>query len=93
MEFELDSLQEDNNCLTEANKNLVESYISLESKFASLKELSNKYHEQLLDTRHDLVQKDYQVQNQEEIIKQLGKTLVRYEKENKALRQLVELWI
>lgn len=36
---------------------------------------------------------DAELENKNAIIKNLDKTLQRYEKENRALRQLVELWI
>lgn len=64
-----------------------------ENEVASLQELNKTYLDQLLDTRHDLIKKDYDVENQKGIINHLGKTLERYEAENKALRQLVGLWI
>lgn len=53
----------------------------------------DNYKNQLLDTRHELVQKDYTLENQCDVIKSLGKTLERYENENKHLRGLLRLWI
>ncbi len=57
------------------------------------KKLAAKYHEQLLDTRHELVQKDITVENQKKALEQTRVTLERYEKENRALRELVGLWV
>jgi uncharacterized protein YoxC len=41
----------------------------------------------------DKYHKDYLVENQKKIIEDLGKTLERYEKENKAMRALLQCWI
>jgi septal ring factor EnvC (AmiA/AmiB activator) len=59
----------------------------------SLQDKYNKLRSQLLDTRHELIQKDYAVQNQKNIIENLKKTLERYERENRAMRELLALWI
>lgn len=51
------------------------------------------YHRQLLDTRHELIQKDYECENQKKALELLKVTLERFETENRALRELVSLWI
>ncbi|MEK3819663.1 hypothetical protein MKY20_11410 [Cytobacillus sp. FSL W8-0315] len=71
-------------------RNLVDE---LSKELEAEKKLAAKYHDQLLDTRHELVQKDITVENQKKALEQTRVTLERYEKENQALRQLVELWI
>jgi predicted RNase H-like nuclease (RuvC/YqgF family) len=38
-------------------------------------------------------QSSYDMENQKKRIQDLGKTLERYERENKALRELIALWI
>jgi predicted RNase H-like nuclease (RuvC/YqgF family) len=38
-------------------------------------------------------QSSYDMENQKKRIRDLGKTLERYERENKALRELIALWI
>jgi hypothetical protein len=58
-----------------------------------IKQDRDNYLNQLLDSRDKLYRSDYQVQNQKKIIEDTKKTLERYEKENKALRELVGLWI
>jgi chromosome segregation ATPase len=64
----------------------------LESEIVTLREQKENYLNQLLDTRHKLIQQDYTVENQKKALIDTRKTLERYEKENKALRQLVGLW-
>ncbi len=56
------------------------------------KEVTN-LREELLDEKQRYVQVDCMVENQKQVIKNVNKTLERYEKENKALRELVQLWI
>jgi predicted RNase H-like nuclease (RuvC/YqgF family) len=38
-------------------------------------------------------QSSYEIENQKKRIADIGKTLERYERENKALRELIALWI
>jgi chromosome segregation ATPase len=64
----------------------------LESEIATLREQKENYLNQLLDTRHKFIQQDYVVEEQKKALIDTRKTLERYEKENKALRQLVGLW-
>lgn len=65
----------------------VESYIT------KLGKDSKNYRDQLLDTRHELVQKDYKLQNQANVIELYITKNERFEKENKAMRELLALWI
>ncbi len=65
----------------------VESYIN------KLENESKSYRDQLLDTRHKLIQTDYTVQNQKKVIDNTGKALERFVKENKAMRELIALWV
>jgi predicted RNase H-like nuclease (RuvC/YqgF family) len=59
---------------------------SLQDKYNQLKEDYDKIVQQNY-------QKDYSIENQKKRISDLGKTLERYERENKALRELIALWI
>jgi predicted RNase H-like nuclease (RuvC/YqgF family) len=59
---------------------------SLEVK---LNQLQKEYN--LLVNKH--YQSSYDMENQKKRIQDLGKTLERYERENKALRELIALWI
>jgi cell shape-determining protein MreC len=57
------------------------------------KNLAATYHDQLLETRDKYVRQNYTVENQKKALEQTRVTLERYEKENRALRELVGLWI
>ncbi|MBU8770309.1 hypothetical protein [Cytobacillus oceanisediminis] len=57
------------------------------------KKLAATYHDQLLDTRDKYVRQNYTVENQKKALERTRVTLERYEKENRALRELVGLWI
>jgi hypothetical protein len=59
---------------------------SLQDKYNQLKEDYDKIVQQNY-------QKDYSIENQKKRIEDLGKTLALYEKENKAMRELLSLWI
>lgn len=65
----------------------------IDAYIKKLESEKNSYLNQLLDARHDLTQKDYTVENQKKALEQTRVTLKRYEKENRALRELVQLWI
>lgn len=54
------------------------------------KEASEKYRDQLLNTRHELVQKDYSLENHQKAYKDINKVLRKYEKENQVLKDLVK---
>jgi hypothetical protein len=58
---------------------LQDKYKTLQTEYDKL--LKNQYHY------------DYVTENQKKTIEKINKTLERYEKENKALRDLVGLWI
>jgi len=72
---------------------LIKQLQGIIQKYEHVNTVSVNYRNQLLETRHSIIQSDYTVENQKNQIDNLGKTLVRYEKENKALRELVSLWI
>jgi septal ring factor EnvC (AmiA/AmiB activator) len=59
---------------------------SLQDKYNQLKEDYDKIVQQNYE-------KDYSIENQKKRIEDLGKTLALYEKENKAMRELLALWI
>jgi predicted RNase H-like nuclease (RuvC/YqgF family) len=59
---------------------------SLEVKYNQLK----KDYDSLVNKQY---QSSYDMENQKKRIQDLGKTLERYERENKALRELIALWI
>jgi predicted RNase H-like nuclease (RuvC/YqgF family) len=59
---------------------------SLEVKYNQLK----KDYDSLVNKQY---QSSYTIENQKKRIEDLGKTLERYERENKALRELIALWI
>ena len=68
----------------------------LEKVVSHIKKLENEsksYRDQLLDTRHKLIQTDYTVENQKKVIDNTGKALERFVKENKAMRELIALWV
>lgn len=46
-----------------------------------------------LDSRQKAYDSDVTVQNQKKVLETTRKTLERYEEENKAMRQLLALWI
>jgi predicted Zn-dependent protease len=59
---------------------------SLEDKYRKLQEeytnaIQMQYH------------KDYQIENQKKALEIINKTLERYERENRAMRELLTLWI
>jgi division protein CdvB (Snf7/Vps24/ESCRT-III family) len=59
---------------------------SLEVKYNQLK----KDYDSLVNKQY---QSSYTIENQKKRIEDIGKTLNLYEKENKALRELIALWI
>jgi division protein CdvB (Snf7/Vps24/ESCRT-III family) len=59
---------------------------SLEVKYNQLK----KDYDSLVNKQY---QSSYTIENQKKRIEDIGKTLSLYEKENKALRELIALWI
>jgi predicted RNase H-like nuclease (RuvC/YqgF family) len=59
---------------------------SLEVKYNQLK----KDYDSLVNKQY---QSSYTIENQKKRIVDIGKTLERYERENKALRELIALWI
>jgi division protein CdvB (Snf7/Vps24/ESCRT-III family) len=59
---------------------------SLEVKYNQLK----KDYDSLVNKQY---QSSYTIENQKKRIEDIGKTLSLYEKENKALRELISLWI
>jgi predicted RNase H-like nuclease (RuvC/YqgF family) len=59
---------------------------SLEVKYNQLK----KDYDSLVNKQY---QSSYDMENQKKRIQDLGKTLERYERENKSLRELIALWI
>lgn len=65
----------------------------IKSLIVKLEKQRDDYLNQLLDTRHKLIQKDYLVENQSNVIENTRKTLESYERENKHLRGLVKEWI
>jgi len=65
----------------------------LKNEMELIKNDRDIYLKQLLDTRHELVQLDIQVENQKDIIENLGKVIKQYTKENEHLRELIKLWI
>ncbi|MEH7355095.1 hypothetical protein V7150_16175 [Neobacillus drentensis] len=77
----------------EKYEHIVAACEDVENGAATLKKERDNYLNQLLDTRTKLHEKDYTVENQKKRIEDLGKTLARYEKENKAFRELIALWI
>lgn len=66
---------------------------NIEKLIKKMEEERDTYRDQLLDTRHELMQKDYVVENQMKIIEDNLRLIDRYKVENKALRELVGLWI
>jgi valyl-tRNA synthetase len=76
--------------LAKGNSEIVDN---VEKYIQRLEEDKNSYLNQLLDTRHQLFQKDYLVENQANVIENTRKTLESYERENKHLRALVREWI
>jgi valyl-tRNA synthetase len=65
----------------------------VEKESARFRKERDTYLQQLLDARHKLHQKDYLVENQANVIENTRKTLERYERENKAFRELIALWV
>jgi hypothetical protein len=59
---------------------------SLEVKYSQLQ----KEYNLLVNKQY---QSSYTIENQKKRIEDIGKTLALYEKENKAMRQLLQLWI
>jgi hypothetical protein len=67
--------------------NEVETYIE------RLEQQKRNAQEQYIDNLEKLKKLDYEFENGLKANEHIGSTLKLYEKENKALRQLVELWI
>lgn len=65
----------------------------MNSEIVSLREdkdkLQGEYNKLITKQYHT----DYQIENQKNVIENIHKTLNRYEKENKAMRELLSLWI
>lgn len=76
--------------LAKGNSEIVDN---VEKYIQRLEEDKNSFRDQLLNTRHELIQKDYLVENQADVIENTRKTLESYERENKHLRGLVKEWI
>lgn len=66
---------------------------NLTTQLEQTKAKGETYLKQLLDTRHELIQKDYECENQKKALELLKVTLERYETENKHLRGLLSLWL
>jgi hypothetical protein len=65
----------------------VETYIE------RLEQQKRNAQDQYIDNLEKLKKIDYECENANKANEHIGSTLKLYEKENKALRQLVELWI
>lgn len=66
---------------------------NLTTQLDEAKKKAEGFRNQLLDARHELFQKDYTLENQRKAFETVRVTLERFERENKALRELVGLWI
>jgi chromosome segregation ATPase len=86
-------LQESFDYALESNEEFSKVLSERESEFTSLMNERNGFRDQLLDTRHQLHQKDYTLENLQKGLANAKTTLERYEAENKALRALVQLWV
>lgn len=73
--------------------NLQEELVQAGRGLKSLRDDKEKLQEQCSHLLEKQYQDDYEVQNSKKIVGNLKKTLDRYEAENKALRELVALWI
>ncbi|WNS74258.1 hypothetical protein RRV45_15210 [Bacillus sp. DTU_2020_1000418_1_SI_GHA_SEK_038] len=60
---------------------------------SSLRTERDNYRDQLLETRDELVRKDYELENVKRDFENVDITIKRFAQENKALRELVALWI
>lgn len=62
----------------------------LSKAYEEEKKLAAKYHEQLLETRHQLVTQDYDRENSQKIIENLGIVVKTVTKENQVLKDLLK---
>jgi hypothetical protein len=62
----------------------------LSKAYEEEKKLAAKYHEQLLETRHQLVTQDYDRENSRKIIENLGIVVKAVTKENQVLKDLLK---
>lgn len=76
--------------LAKGNSEIVDN---VEKYIQRLEEDKNSFRDHLLNTRHELIQKDYLVENQANVIENTRKTLESYERENQHLRGLVREWV
>lgn len=68
---------------------LAELVNELSNALETAKGERDNYRNQLLDTRHELTEKDYTLENLKHSFENVSKTLKLYERENKALKELV----
>lgn len=90
---EKDTLIEKLEAKVKVLENLQAASKDVESEVNDLKTERDNYRDQLLETRHVLTQKDYECENMKRNIENMDKAFQRYEKENRALRELLSLWI
>lgn len=69
-----------------------ELYEDIKELIERLEKGKENYLKQLLNTRHELIEKDYIVENQKHALDTTKVTLEGYERENKALKMLVKEW-
>jgi hypothetical protein len=70
-----------------------EMYEDLEKEITRLKVESASWRTLYEDKADKLYKSDITVQNQQQALKEVRKTLELYEKENKAMRELLGLWL
>lgn len=86
-------LEESHSHINAACEDLEKESIKLQEENNKLKADKKIQLDELLDTRDKLVRQDYTLENQKKALENARTTLERYEKENKAMRGLLECWI
>lgn len=86
----VEKLQNRINELESTSVNIDAACDDIETELASVKETSEKYLEQLLETRDRLVRKDYELENNKKAVESVNQVLRKTMKQNEVLKELVK---
>lgn len=86
----VEKLQNRINELENKSVNIDAACDDIETELASVKETSDKYLEQLLETRDHLVRKDYELENNKKAVESINQVLRKTMKQNEVLKELVK---
>jgi predicted RNase H-like nuclease (RuvC/YqgF family) len=91
--FEIERIEAPKKPTDEAIKELSIKLTAAEKEIDGLRGENDQLHKDLNKKINQNYHNGYLIENQKKIIEDLGKTLERYEKENKAMRALLQLWV